>query len=148
MFRQHSLIRATGGAATGSSHKDQCFLPCCDYRKLNLVAFAGSLLYIGYIVGYSQSSQLGTFPFGAGAEQTAYSSPPALRTSTASPGVEGVEGGSAASDAVMDGKNDKKSFMSSAEDMAVGQGAVDYSRDKPATSIVRRLNPRWNSESS
>lgn len=135
MFRQHSLIRATGGAATGSSHKDQCFLPCCDYRKLNLVAFAGSLLYIGYIVGYSQSSQLGTFPFGAGAEQTAYSSPPALRRATASPGVEGVEGGSAASDAVMDGKNDKKSFISSAEDMAVGQGAVDYNRDKPATSI-------------
>ena len=140
MFRHHSLTRATG--ANGS----RCFLPCCDYRKLNLVAFAGSLLYIGYIVGCLQSSpRLGAFPFDAGAEQTAYSTPSALLRATASSSDDA--GGGAASDAAKDGKDDEKSLLPSAEDVAVGQGLVNYKRDKPVTSIVRRsINLRSNSE--
>ena len=142
MLRQHSLARATGG--TGSQ-RDQCFLPCCDYRKLNLLAFAGSVLYIGYMVGYSQSSQqLGSLPLGARSEQAAhYSSPSALRRATTSPGAEGE---SAASDAAI-GKNDEKLSIPSLENVIVGRGPVKYNRDKPVTSIVRRLlNSRWNSE--
>lgn len=53
---------------------------CCDYKKLNVVAFAGALLYIGYLFGSMENSNDATFS-NEGADERRTSS---LRAATAS----------------------------------------------------------------
>mmetsp|Transcript_30499 Transcript_30499/g.64256 ORF Transcript_30499/g.64256 Transcript_30499/m.64256 type:complete len:426 (+) Transcript_30499:224-1501(+) len=53
---------------------------CCDYKKLNIVAFAGALLYIGYLFGSMENSNDATFS-NEGADERRTSS---LRAATAS----------------------------------------------------------------
>jgi len=48
MYLQTSKLSTCKGT---TSQEEKCILPCCDYRKLNSLVIAGTLIYVGYLCG-------------------------------------------------------------------------------------------------
>lgn len=115
---------------------------CCDYKKLNILAFAGALVYVGYLFGSTESSGEAAFSNDVSSSDERRTS---LRVATASASWDRILDSEKSEDSAEDEEKETEENSQDEKDVPAvvdeipstnyAGGPVIYDHDGPATTI-------------